>query len=50
MVGNVTVQQSGGGCNVTSCNYSGFVNGSIASTYAFKLIFGWFVFDVEMTN
>ncbi|KAH6835277.1 lysm domain GPI-anchored protein 1 precursor [Perilla frutescens var. hirtella] len=32
MVGNVTAQQSSGGCNVTSCSYSGFVNGSIAST------------------
>lgn len=33
MIGNITAQQSGGGCNVTSCNYNGFVNGSISSTY-----------------
>ncbi|KAL8459512.1 hypothetical protein ACS0TY_036848 [Phlomoides rotata] len=32
MIGNVTTQQFGGGCNVTSCSYSGFVNGSIAPT------------------
>ncbi|GLT47099.1 hypothetical protein SLA2020_208180 [Shorea laevis] len=31
MVGNVTVQQSGGGCNVTSCNYGGYVNGTIST-------------------
>ncbi|KAM1968069.1 hypothetical protein ACFX15_043039 [Malus domestica] len=37
MVGNVTVQQSGGGCNVTSCNYGGFVNGSIVSTLSTSL-------------
>ncbi|XP_068313651.1 lysM domain-containing GPI-anchored protein 1-like [Pyrus communis] len=37
MVGNVTVQQSGGGCNVTSCNYGGFVNGSIVSTLSKSL-------------
>ncbi|GKU87649.1 hypothetical protein SLEP1_g2012 [Rubroshorea leprosula] len=29
MVGNVTVQQSSGGCNVTSCSYGGIVNGTI---------------------
>ncbi|XP_020228985.1 lysM domain-containing GPI-anchored protein 1 [Cajanus cajan] len=32
MLGNVTVQQTGGGCNVTSCNYNGIVNGSIVTT------------------
>lgn len=31
MLGNVTTQQSSAGCNVTSCNYGGFVNGSIAT-------------------
>ncbi|PKI33324.1 hypothetical protein CRG98_046284 [Punica granatum] len=29
MLGNVTMQQSSGGCNVISCRYGGFVNGSI---------------------
>ncbi|CAN6542563.1 unnamed protein product [Malus baccata var. baccata] len=37
IVGNVTVQQSGGGCNVTSCNYGGFVNGSIITTLSSSL-------------
>ncbi|KAL3641761.1 LysM domain-containing GPI-anchored protein 1 [Castilleja foliolosa] len=32
MVGNITAQQSAGGCSVTSCGYSGFVNGSISTT------------------
>ncbi|KAL3634771.1 LysM domain-containing GPI-anchored protein 1 [Castilleja foliolosa] len=31
MVGNITTQQTAGGCNVTSCGYSGFVNGSIST-------------------
>ncbi|WVZ18733.1 hypothetical protein V8G54_006055 [Vigna mungo] len=31
MLGNVTVQQTSGGCNVTSCNYDGIVNGTIAT-------------------
>ncbi|KZV16568.1 lysM domain-containing GPI-anchored protein 1 [Dorcoceras hygrometricum] len=31
MLGNVTTQQSSAGCNVTSCNYSGYVNGSISA-------------------
>ncbi|KAK4773266.1 hypothetical protein SAY87_028285 [Trapa incisa] len=31
MVGNLTMLQSSGGCNVTSCTYSGFVNGSIVT-------------------
>ncbi|RDX71875.1 LysM domain-containing GPI-anchored protein 1, partial [Mucuna pruriens] len=32
MLGNVTVQQTGGGCNVTSCSYDGIVNGTIVTT------------------
>ncbi|RDX73127.1 LysM domain-containing GPI-anchored protein 1, partial [Mucuna pruriens] len=32
MLGNVTVQRSSSGCNVTSCNYDGFVNGTIITT------------------
>ncbi|KAG5129637.1 hypothetical protein JHK84_036034 [Glycine max] len=28
MLGNVTVQRSSSGCNVTSCNYDGFVSGT----------------------
>lgn len=32
MLGNVTVQQTSGGCNVTSCTYDGIVNGTIATT------------------
>ncbi|CAL0319397.1 unnamed protein product [Lupinus luteus] len=32
MLGNVTVQQTGGGCNVTSCNYDGIANGTIITT------------------
>ncbi|GER40331.1 LysM domain-containing GPI-anchored protein 1 [Striga asiatica] len=32
MIGNVTAQQSAGGCNVTSCSYSGFVNKTISAT------------------
>ncbi|KAK4352723.1 hypothetical protein RND71_028241 [Anisodus tanguticus] len=37
MLGNVTVQQTGGGCNVTSCNYDGLVNGTIISTLSTSL-------------
>jgi len=37
MLGNVTVQQTSGGCNVTSCNYDGLVNGTIATTYVYIL-------------
>ncbi|KAG7032795.1 LysM domain-containing GPI-anchored protein 1, partial [Cucurbita argyrosperma subsp. argyrosperma] len=29
MLGNYTAQQSSAGCNVTSCSYGGFVNGTI---------------------
>ncbi|OVA06152.1 Peptidoglycan-binding lysin domain [Macleaya cordata] len=32
MLGNVTVQPSSAGCNVTSCTYGGFVNGTILTT------------------
>uniref|UniRef100_A0A5B6ZDL2 LysM domain-containing protein n=1 Tax=Davidia involucrata TaxID=16924 RepID=A0A5B6ZDL2_DAVIN len=32
MLGNVTIQQSSAGCNVTSCSYGGFVNGTIITT------------------
>ncbi|XWS15121.1 hypothetical protein CRYUN_Cryun35bG0066700 [Craigia yunnanensis] len=34
MLGNVTVQQSSAGCNVTSCAYGGYVNGTIITWYA----------------
>lgn len=34
MLGNVTWKQSSAGCNVTSCSYGGYVNGSIMTTYA----------------
>ncbi|KAF3445666.1 hypothetical protein FNV43_RR10842 [Rhamnella rubrinervis] len=37
MVGNITAQQSGGGCNVSSCNYGGFVNGTIMTTLSTSL-------------
>lgn len=39
MVGNYTAQQSSAGCNITSCNYGGFVNGTIVTTYVFFSIF-----------
>ncbi|KAF2620643.1 hypothetical protein F2Q68_00041006 [Brassica cretica] len=29
MLGNITVQQSNAGCNVTTCDYNGFANGTI---------------------
>lgn len=38
MVGNVTVQQTSGGCNVTSCSYDGFVNGTIITAYVYTFI------------
>lgn len=41
MLGNVTAQQSSAGCNVTSCSYSGFVNGTISTTYV-SFLFIWF--------
>ncbi|MCL7027361.1 hypothetical protein MKW94_014248 [Papaver nudicaule] len=37
MVGNVTAQPSGGGCNVNSCTYGGIVNGSIVATLSSTL-------------
>ncbi|GAB4861358.1 LysM domain-containing GPI-anchored protein 1 [Ancistrocladus abbreviatus] len=37
MLGNVTMQQSSAGCNVTSCSYSGFVNGTIITTLSASL-------------
>lgn len=32
MLGNVTTQPTSGGCGVSSCNYAGFVNGSITTS------------------
>ena len=37
MLGNITVQQSSAGCNVTSCGYDGFVNGTIITTYVLSV-------------
>ncbi|XP_052206012.1 lysM domain-containing GPI-anchored protein 1-like [Diospyros lotus] len=37
MLGNVTWQQSTAGCNVTSCSYSGYVNGTIITTLSTSL-------------
>nr|DAD24585.1 TPA_asm: hypothetical protein HUJ06_026049 [Nelumbo nucifera] len=37
MLGNVTVQSSSAGCNVTSCSYGGFVNGTIVTTLSVSL-------------
>ncbi|KAK6939867.1 LysM domain [Dillenia turbinata] len=37
MLGNVTVQQSSAGCNVTSCSYGGYVNGTIVTTLSTSL-------------
>ncbi|KAF5740314.1 LysM-domain GPI-anchored protein 1 precursor [Tripterygium wilfordii] len=37
MVGNYTVQQSSGGCNVTYCNYGGFVNDTIMTMLSSSL-------------
>lgn len=37
IVGNTTVQQTGGGCNVTSCTYGGYVNGTIISSLSTSL-------------
>ncbi|CAN6542564.1 unnamed protein product [Malus baccata var. baccata] len=50
IVGNVTVQQSGGGCNVTSCNYGGFVNGSIITTYGYPLCFYFFTLIIAVSK
>ncbi|KAJ0086120.1 hypothetical protein Patl1_08383 [Pistacia atlantica] len=37
MLGNVSMQQSSAGCNVTSCGYGGFVNGTIITTLSTSL-------------
>ncbi|KAL3504153.1 hypothetical protein ACH5RR_033994 [Cinchona calisaya] len=37
MLGNVTMQQTSAGCNVTSCSYGGFVNGSIVTILSTSL-------------
>ncbi|WKA09446.1 hypothetical protein VitviT2T_027091 [Vitis vinifera] len=37
MLGNVTMQKSSAGCNVTSCSYGGFVNGTIIATLTTSL-------------
>ncbi|RWW36027.1 hypothetical protein BHE74_00058980, partial [Ensete ventricosum] len=37
MLGNYTSQQTAAGCSVTSCNYGGFVNGSIVTRLSASL-------------
>ncbi|XP_010908457.1 lysM domain-containing GPI-anchored protein 1 [Elaeis guineensis] len=37
MLGNVTAQPTSAGCNVTSCSYGGFVNGTIMTTLTTSL-------------
>ncbi|XP_022766346.1 lysM domain-containing GPI-anchored protein 1-like [Durio zibethinus] len=37
MLGNVTVQQSSAGCNVTSCAYAGYANGTIITSLSSSL-------------
>ncbi|CAI9114631.1 OLC1v1015395C1 [Oldenlandia corymbosa var. corymbosa] len=37
MIGNVTFQQTSAGCNVTTCSYGGFVNGSIVAVLSSSL-------------
>lgn len=37
MLGNSTIQPSSAGCNVTSCNYDGYVNGTILTTLSTSL-------------
>ncbi|XP_054796660.1 lysM domain-containing GPI-anchored protein 1-like [Prosopis cineraria] len=37
MVGNVTTQQSSAGCNVTSCSYDGYANGTIITALSTSL-------------
>uniref|UniRef100_A0A7N1A3S7 LysM domain-containing protein n=1 Tax=Kalanchoe fedtschenkoi TaxID=63787 RepID=A0A7N1A3S7_KALFE len=32
MIGNITSQQTSAGCNVTSCSYNGYVNGTISTS------------------
>ncbi|KAK8609076.1 hypothetical protein V6N13_025383 [Hibiscus sabdariffa] len=43
-LGNVTVQQSSAGCNVTSCAYGGYTNGTILTSYAAP--FTYFFIDI----
>lgn len=38
MLGNVTAQPTSAGCNVTSCTYGGYVNGTILTTWVTVLI------------
>jgi hypothetical protein len=33
MLGNYTAQSTNAGCSITSCNYGGFVNGTIITAY-----------------
>ncbi|KAJ4753209.1 LysM domain-containing GPI-anchored protein 1 [Rhynchospora pubera] len=37
MLGNMTAQPTSAGCNITSCNYGGFVNGTIVTTLSTSL-------------
>ncbi|KAL2892927.1 LysM domain-containing GPI-anchored protein 1 [Bienertia sinuspersici] len=37
MLGNSTIQQTSAGCNVTSCNYDGYANGTILTTLSSSL-------------
>ncbi|CAO2839160.1 unnamed protein product [Amaranthus hypochondriacus] len=37
MLGNSTIQQSSAGCNVTSCNYDGYANGTIITMLSTSL-------------
>ncbi|CDP18335.1 unnamed protein product [Coffea canephora] len=37
MLGNITMQQTSAGCNVTTCSYGGFVNGSIVTILSSSL-------------
>ncbi|XP_077214213.1 lysM domain-containing GPI-anchored protein 1-like [Tasmannia lanceolata] len=37
MLGNVTLQPTSAGCNVSSCTYGGFVNGTIVTTLSTSL-------------
>ncbi|XP_010521245.1 PREDICTED: lysM domain-containing GPI-anchored protein 1-like [Tarenaya hassleriana] len=37
MLGNITTKQSSGGCNVVTCSYNGFANGTILTTFSMSL-------------
>ncbi|OAY71924.1 LysM domain-containing GPI-anchored protein 1, partial [Ananas comosus] len=37
MLGNATIQHTSAGCNVTSCDYGGFVNGTLITKVSFTL-------------